>query len=178
MEAKEALATTFQAMRVRITKTFPDQIRAAVAELTDDQLWWRPNEQSNSVGNLVLHLTGSLNHYVNRQIGGIPFERHRDAEFAERKRIPREELMARFNEMVANAETTFASLTVDRLGDPSPEPKMHSILVEDIVGVATHIAAHTAQILWITKALREGALDDLWIRTHRQSVWKTRKPEA
>ncbi len=178
MESSEVLATTVQAMRVRITRAFPDQIRAAVAQLTDEQIWWRPNEQSNSVGNLVLHLTGSLNHYVNRQIGGIPFERHRDAEFAERKRIPRDELMAGFDEMVANAEKTFASLTPDRLGQASPEPKMSSILAEDIVGVVTHISAHAAQILWITKALREGALDEVWIRTHKQSAWPPRKPEA
>ncbi len=165
-------------MRARITRTFPDQIRAAVAQLTDEQIWWRPNEQSNSVGNLILHLTGSLNHYINRQIGGIPFDRDRDAEFAERKHIGRDELMAHFDDMIAKAKTTFDNLSLDRLGDPSPEPRMYRIVAEDIVGVCTHISAHAAQILWIAKALREGALDEIWIRTHRESAWVPREPKA
>lgn len=178
MDTGEVLAMTVQAMRVRITRTFPDQIRAALAELTDEQIWWRPNEQSNSIGNLVLHITGSLNHFLNRQIGGIAFDRNRAAEFAERKHVPRDELLAHFNEMVANAEKTFATLTTERLGEPSLEPRMYSILAEDIVGIATHLSTHAGQILWITKALREGALDELWMKTHRQSAWPPRKPEA
>lgn len=178
MDARDILAVTLQAMRVRITQTFPDQIRAALAELTDEQIWWRPNEQSNSVGNLVLHVTGSLNHYLNRQIGGIQFDRDRAAEFAERKRIPREELLEQFNGMVANAQRTFESLTAVRLGEASPEPRMSSIVAEDIVGIATHLSTHVGQILWITKALREGSLDELWMKTHRQSAWRPGKPEA
>ncbi len=176
MKSDDVLGAVLNAMRTRITKAFPDQIRAAVDQLTDEQIWWRPNEQSNSVGNLILHLTGSLNHYINRQIGGIPFERDRDAEFAERKEIPRQELMARFDEMIAKAKTTFDNLSLERLGDASPEPRMSTVIAEDIVGVATHIAAHAGQILWIAKALREGALDEIWIKTHRDSVWPPRKP--
>ncbi len=176
MSSEDVLGTALNAMRARITKTFPDQIRAAVAQLTDEQVWWRPNEQSNSVGNLILHLTGSLNHYVNRQIGGIPFDRDRDAEFAERRHISRDELMARFEDMVAKAKITFDNLSLQRLGDPSPEPRMSTFLVEDIVGVLSHISAHAAQILWITKALREGSLDEIWMKAHRESAWKPRKP--
>lgn len=178
MKSDDVLGAVLKAMRARITKTFPDQIRAAVAQLSEEQIWWRPNEQSNSVGNLVLHLTGSLNHYINRQIGGIPYDRNREAEFAERKRIPRDELMAHFDDMVAKAKTTFDNLTLERLGDPSPEPRMSTVVAEDIVGVVTHISAHAAQIVWITKALVEGSLDEIWIKAHRESAWPPREPKA
>jgi uncharacterized damage-inducible protein DinB len=177
MSADSVLATLLEAMRVRITRTFPEQIRAALSKLSDEQIWWRPHEKSNSVGNLVLHLTGSLNHYLNRQLGGMAFERDRDGEFAERTAIPRQELMTRFDEMVSNAEKTLAAITATHLGDASPEPRMNKIVAEDILGVLAHVSTHAGQILWITKMLEEGALDEVWIRTHRQTVWPP-KPGA
>lgn len=164
---------TIDALRSRITKVFPAQVRAAVDTLSEEQVWWRPNEESNSVGNIVLHLTGSLNHFLNRNIGGIEYARDRAAEFAERRTIPKDELMAMFDDMVARAERTFDGLTPERLGEPSPEPKMHQIVLEDLLGVLSHIANHTGQIVWIAKMLHGGEIDDVWIKTHRQlGAWK------
>ena len=37
--------------------------RAAVA-IPEDQLWTKPFPFGNSIGHLVLHLTGNLNHYI------------------------------------------------------------------------------------------------------------------
>lgn len=163
------------ALRSRITGVFPAQIRTAVASLTDEQLWWRPNEKSNSIGNLVLHLTGSLNHYLNRNLGGLDYRRDRAAEFAERRPLPKTEVLALFDDMVANAGKTFDRLTVESLAQPSPEPAMHSIVYEDIINIALHLSTHTGQILWIAKMLNEGALDELWMRTHRaEGAWRKR----
>ena len=160
------------ALRTRITGVFPEQVRAAVANLTDEQLWWRPNESSNSIGNLVLHLAGSLNLYLNRNIGGIAYERDRAAEFAERRPIPKAEVMATFDDMVARAERTFAALTTARLGDPSPEPTMHTIVFEDLINVLAHFSTHAGQILWIAKMLQEGSFREVWMKTHRkEGAW-------
>lgn len=161
------------ALHTRITRVFPEQVRAAIAPLDDEQLWWRPNESSNSIGNLMLHLAGSIDHYLNRNLGGLVFDRNRPAEFAERTHIPKDEVLARFDEMVANAERTFAQLTADKLAAPSPEPKMYAIVAEDIINVATHLATHVGQIIWIAKMLRDTSLDDLWMRAHKNGgAWK------
>ena len=161
------------ALRTRIVRVFPAQIRAAVEPLTDEQIWWRPNDQSNSIGNIVLHLTGSLNHYLGRNIGGIDYSRDRAAEFAERRQIPKPELLALFDDMVARAGRTFDSLTPERLADPSPEPSMHSMVLQDLVNVLGHLANHAGQIVWIAKMLRGDAVNEVWIRTHRElGAWK------
>ncbi|HVE69887.1 MAG TPA: DinB family protein [Thermoanaerobaculia bacterium] len=161
------------ALRTRVTGVFPAQIRAAIEPLTDEQIWWRPNEQSNSIGNLLLHLTGSLNLYLNRNIGRIDYTRDRAAEFAERRQIPKAELLALFDDMVARAGRTFDSLTPERLGDPSPEPAMHSYVVQDLVNAFGHLANHTGQIVWIAKMLQGDAVNEIWIRTHRDlGAWK------
>jgi hypothetical protein len=173
MHMSDPLHLTLDALRVRITRVFPVQVRECLDQLAEEQIWWRPNEGANSVGNLVLHLTGSLNHYLNRGIGGLPYQRDRAAEFAERRHIPKAELLAMFNEMVANAERTLAAVTPERAAEPSPEPAMYTLVIEDIIGIATHIASHAGQILWITKMLREGALRETWMRSHKhEGAWK------
>jgi hypothetical protein len=155
------------ALRTRITGVFPDQIRVAIAPLTDEQLWWRPNESSNSIANLMLHLTGSLNYFLNRNLGGL------EAEFAARGMMPKAEVLALFDEMTANATRTFDDLTPEGLSAPSPEQAMVSFVVEDLVNILAHIAAHTGQILWIAKMLTDGGLDDVWMKSHRsQGAWK------
>jgi uncharacterized damage-inducible protein DinB len=160
-------------LRVRITRVFPDQVRAAVEKLTDAQIWWRPNATSNSIGNLVLHLSGSLNHYLNRNIGGMTYDRNRDAEFAAQGPMPKQELMAIFDDMIAKAEETLGKLAPERLGDPSTDPERLTYLVEDLIGIVTHVSTHTGQILWIAKMLNEGSLDEVWMRTHkRMGGWK------
>jgi hypothetical protein len=165
------------ALRSRVTGVFPAQVRAALASLTEEQVWWRPNEKSNSIGNLVLHLTGSLNYYLNRNLGNIPYDRDRAAEFAERRPVPKTELLSLFDDMVAKAEKTFEGLTPDSLDAPSPEPAMASIVLEDLLNITAHVAAHTGQIVWIAKMLNEGAIDEVWIKTHRsEGAWKKRQP--
>lgn len=169
----DATSPTLAALCVRITRVFPSQIRSAVDSVTDEQLWWRPNEASNSIGNLVLHLAGSLNHFLNRNIGGFPYERDRDAEFSERGPIERAKLMSIFDGMVANAEKTLDKLAPEKLTGPSTDPERNVYLVDDLINIATHLANHAGQIVWIAKMLNEGCLDQVWMRSHkREGAWK------
>src|SRR6202040_1112598 len=73
MSTDEPGALALATLRGRITRIIPEQIRACIEELSDEQLWWRPNEQTNSVGNLVLHLSGSMRHYLSPGVGGIAY---------------------------------------------------------------------------------------------------------
>ena len=169
------LNAVLDSLHTRICRVFPAQIRACVEALTDEQIWWRPNESSNSIGNLVLHLSGSLNHYLNRQVGGMAYERDRAAEFAERRHVPKNELLAIFDDMVAKAEQTFAGITLARLEEASLEQRMQDYVVQDLLNIAIHVSTHAGQIAWITKMLQEGSLDELWMHTHRdEGAWKPR----
>ncbi len=172
----ELATPLLDSIRVRITRVLPAQVRAAVEKLDEEEIWWRPNEKSNSVGNLVLHLAGSLNLYLNNNIGGFEYHRDRPAEFAERGPIPKKDLLRIFDDMVAKAETSFARVTGDRLTAPSTDPERNTFLIEDLIGILTHVSTHTGQILWITKMLKEGALDEVWMRTHKhEGGWRKNK---
>jgi hypothetical protein len=96
------------------------------------------------------------------------------AEFAAGVSISKQQLLAVFDDMVEKAHATFASLDASRLGEPSTEPAYYSILFEDLFGVAVHLAAHTGQIVYVTKMLGAGSVNDLWTQTHRAArAWKT-----
>lgn len=162
-----------QALRIRTTKVLPAQVRRCIEELNDEQLWWRPNPQSNSVGNLVLHLRGAVLHYLCCGVGGLEYQRDRPAEFSASVRIDKQTLLAMFDDMVEKATQTFKALNAVELGEPSTEPKYYSILFEDLFGIVIHLATHTGQIVYLTKMLKENSIDELWMRTHRESgAWK------
>ena len=166
-------AFALNALRMRITKVLPAQIRLCIEQLSDDEIWWRPNSQSNSVGNLTLHVRGAVMHFLCRGVGGQSYDRDRPAEFATSS-MPKEQLLGLFDEMVAKAEETFGSLTESSLNDPSTEPTYYSTVFEDLFGVAIHVAVHTGQIIYVTKLLKEGSVNDLWAQTHRSlGAWKT-----
>jgi hypothetical protein len=174
MENDRVLADyALEALRLRVTKVLPAQIRSCVEKLNDEQIWWRPNEQTNSVGNLVLHVSGAVMHFLCRGVGGFDYERDRPTEFAT-KSMPKSELLAIFDEMVSKADATFIDVEASRLTDPSAEPTYYSTLYEDLFGIAIHVAVHTGQIVYITKLLEEGSVNELWMETHRSlGAWKS-----
>ena len=70
-------ASLIKEARRRLTQHFPAQVRACLDALSDEDLWWRPNEESNSVGNLVLHVCGSSRYFVGHGIGNSGYQRDR-----------------------------------------------------------------------------------------------------
>jgi hypothetical protein len=159
-----------QALQSRITNILPTQILSCVEELSEEQLWWRPNEESNSIGNLVLHLSGSLRHYVSKTVGSIDYERNRPAEFNERQALPKEQVVAIFKETIAQIKQIFESFDTKRFLDSTSEQAYNPTIFNLLYNVSIHIATHTGQIVFVTKMLKDGSLDDLWIRAHKGQV--------
>jgi hypothetical protein len=150
--------------RRRLVDGFPPQVRACVDVLTDEQVWWRPNEAANSVGNLVLHACGSSRHFLGHAVGGSGYVRDRDAEFAERGPVPRERLLALLAEAADEARAVVDALTPERLLEMTPLGPPHTVLAV-LVRTAHHWGVHSGQIVWATKLLRERPFDELWYRT-------------
>jgi hypothetical protein len=77
-------ATLLHLVRARLVDDYPAQIGECLDLMDDTDVWWRPDETVNALGNLVLHLAGSNRYYVGYGIGGRETHRDRDAEFAAR----------------------------------------------------------------------------------------------
>jgi len=149
----------------RLVRGFPQQVRACLDALSDEQIWWRPNPGSNSVGNLVLHLCGSTRHFLGRAVGGTDYRRDRPAEFAEQGPVPRERLRALFDETVAETESVLAALTPARLMEVTDGAGEPFTVLNLLLRTSHHWAVHVGQMVYTAKALREGVFDELWMKT-------------
>jgi len=104
----------------------------------DEQLWWRPNAWSNSIGNLVLHLCGNLSQWLLAAVGGRGYERDRPAEFAALGGPSAAELKARLAAVVAGCREVVSGLEGDALA------RQHTIQGQDIdgFGAVLHAVEH------------------------------------
>src|SRR5690348_17060498 len=86
------------------------KIERCLEKLTDEQIWWRANEESNSIGNLILHLCGNARQWIVCGVGAQPDARDRDAEFAQREIISRDELLTLLRSTLKEVRSTLLNL--------------------------------------------------------------------
>src|SRR5712692_1308890 len=98
-----------------LAKDFLPKIERCVGLLNDEQIWWRANEQSNSIGNLLLHLSGNVRQWIVCGLGGATDARDRDSEFAHRDLIPRDELLGRLKQTLLEADAALAKFDPNNL---------------------------------------------------------------
>jgi len=136
-------------------KTQLGKITACLQKLPERDLWWRPNEASNSAGNLVLHLSGNVGQWITSGIGGAPDVRRRDREFAERGPLPRRKLVAMLRTNVNQACRVLARTPGDSLGTPYSNLGFQMTRLAAILRIVEHFAYHSGQIAYITKLRTE-----------------------
>ncbi|HEX8198452.1 MAG TPA: DinB family protein [Pyrinomonadaceae bacterium] len=127
------------------------KIERAVNKMTDEQIWWRANEESNSVGNLLLHLAGNVRQWIVSGIGGAPDNRFRQIEFDERNQISGEELLAILRNVVETACAVLDNLNADDLLEKRSIQGRDTTVLSAIYHVAEHFAMHAGQIIFIAK---------------------------
>jgi len=152
-------------VRHRIVSAFPEQVRVALASLTDAEVWARPNEKSNSVGNLVVHLCGSSRHFLGRLVGGSDYLRDRDGEFARRDPLARAALLRLLEETVDEHARVLSALRPENLLEVKEGARKPFTVTELLLRVSHHWAVHTGQIVFHAKGLHPEAFDELWMKT-------------
>jgi uncharacterized damage-inducible protein DinB len=122
--------------------------------LSPQQIWWRPNPASNSVGNLVLHLSGNVRQWIISGLGGAADHRQRDTEFAEQGPMPRRVLISRLRKTVTEACRVLDRLTIDDLARAYTIQGFQVTGLEAVFHVTEHFSHHAGQIIQITKMLQ------------------------
>lgn len=157
-------STLLHVFRTRILRDFPEQIRSCLNVLNDAEVWWRPNEKANSIGNLILHMIGSTTFYLVQAIGGNEFLRDRPAEFSERSQLSGEHLLQKMDELLGKIDSITAGLTPEQLMQTTDRTGKTTTYAQILIHVMIHLSAHIGQIVYITKLLKEGAIDELWMK--------------
>jgi uncharacterized damage-inducible protein DinB len=138
-----------------LLKEYAVKIRLCLEQLSDDDLWWRPNERSNSIGNLMLHLAGNIRQWIVSGVGGEQDTRQRQAEFDERGPLPRNQVVARLETALADTDRVLATLDPAVLAQDRKIQGRDTNVLKAVYHIVEHFGMHTGQIMYITK-LRTG----------------------
>jgi uncharacterized damage-inducible protein DinB len=163
-EPQPASLAFLRQARFSLLEEYWVKIKSSVDLIEDEQLWWRPNEESNSIGNLLLHLSGNVRQWIIAGIGGAEYARDRQREFSERGSIGKAELLDLLKSTLAEVDAVLAGIerdVADSLSDAPLqrvcEPQGFNQTVLDAVAhVVGHFGYHTGQIIYITKLLESG----------------------
>jgi uncharacterized damage-inducible protein DinB len=133
-----------------------DGIRELVGPLEQREFWTKPVDPGNSVGHLVLHLTGNLNHFVGGQLGGTGYVRNREREFTETQVPSKEAALAGLDDAVATFRRVVGGLNEPQFLGPHPEGKFGSVL-DTLVHLLAHFALHRGQMSYIVRLVHPQA---------------------
>src|SRR5437762_11540424 len=97
--------------REKLLNQYWPRLRSCVESLSDEQVWWRPNDASNSVGNLLLHLTGNVQQWLVAAFEKLEDTRDRPAEFNERQIVPAAVLLEKLETTMRRASDVLDRLT-------------------------------------------------------------------
>lgn len=124
---------------------------AAIEQLRDEDVNWRPSEESNSIANLVLHMAGNIGQRLVATVSGGPDTRDRDAEFNSREFLTRGRVLEILGDAFGAADRVLESLPAERLAETRRVRDREMTVLDLIFGVTTHLSEHVGQILYIAK---------------------------
>lgn len=154
--ASDNIASEFIRESVHLLQQSLHKINHCLKQLDNDQIWWRPEPELNSIGNLVLHLCGNLNQWAICGIPGEKDERQREQEFHADARVSSEELESLLANTVAHACQVLQSLSADLMLEPRQIQGFSISVMGAISHTVPHFVGHTHQIIYITR-LQKGA---------------------
>jgi uncharacterized damage-inducible protein DinB len=137
--------------RYFLSNEYLPKIRLAIEPLSDDAIWWRANEASNSIGNLMLHLAGNIRQWIVSGIGGAADVRQRSTEFRARGGKDRTALLAHLTAAVDDVDAVLAKLSPDELLSERQIQGRSVTVFEAVYHVVEHFSTHTGQIILLAK---------------------------
>lgn len=126
-----------------------------IALFPDDESLWRTVPGiTNSAGNLALHVSGNLRHFVGKVLGGRTYVRDRPAEFG-RNAGTRSEIIEEIGSAIEVVREVLPAVREDRLVTMFPEPVM-GVPMETrrlVIQLAVHLAYHLGQAGYLRRVL-------------------------
>ena len=135
---------------------YPAKIRQCLDTLPPDATWQRSDAQSNSIGNLLLHLEGNVRQWIITNVGGQRGERHRSAEFAAITGDGADALYRRLRDTLDAADAVIAALSDADLESRRTIQGRDVTVFDAVYHVVEHFSLHTGQIILLTKLFAPG----------------------
>jgi uncharacterized damage-inducible protein DinB len=142
-------------VRRRLFAESVPRLKKCLSLLTETETWHRPNPNSNSVGNLVLHLCGNARQWILHGIGGAPDHRRRQTEFDETGPLPTASLVAKLDQLCAEVEVVLAQIGPETLIEDRTVQGFAENTISILIHVVEHFSYHTGQVSYYTKMCRD-----------------------
>ncbi len=153
-EEQNTPAIFLEFSRQKLLEQYWPRLRACVESLTDEQVWWRPNQASNSVGNLLLHLNGNVRQWLVASFNRLEDTRNRSVEFNAQEHSPRSLLIQQLDEALQQGAAVLSRLTETDLLTRFDIQGRNVTGLAAVYQVVEHFGLHYGQILYVTKMLR------------------------
>lgn len=138
--------------RKRLFEEGIPRLKKCMDMLSEEDIWIRPNEQSNSVGNLVLHLCGNVRQWLISGLGGAQDVRERDLEFSERGPLPKGQLVALLDQLEKDVEEVLNRIHAGELLKVRPVQIYQESGLSILIHVIEHFSYHVGQVTYFTKS--------------------------
>ncbi|MDF2923517.1 MAG: hypothetical protein K0R57_2431 [Paenibacillaceae bacterium] len=143
---KQLLVTKFEEIHRRMI--------LVLNQLNDEQVNWRPNESSNSIANLIVHIRCNIKERIGKGINRNDFQRDRDGEF-EQLYKSRQELIELTNESFGELIETAKNMTGKTLMDTQLVRDRERTNLDLLMQCAAHFSEHLGQVMYIGKMIRD-----------------------
>ncbi len=123
-------------------------MRREIEQYPDDELPWKAVPGlTNAGGNLVLHISGNLQHFIGTMLGGSSYVRNRDSEFV-RRGLTRVQLVHEVDQATHAVTKTLSTLPSAKLEGMFPQDINGNRVPTDIflVHLVAHLAYHLGQL--------------------------------
>jgi uncharacterized damage-inducible protein DinB len=125
-----------------LAEDYLSRIRTALVHLPVRDLWWRPNPESNSVGNLLLHLAGNARQWIVAGVGGQADHREREGEFSADGGLDAPEVLRRLEAVVQEVDDVLRALSPDALSERRVIQGRNVTVLDAIYHVVEHFSMH------------------------------------
>jgi len=137
----------------RISEESIERIKKCLDMITNDQIWQRPNKESNSIGNLILHLCGNARQWLICGLTDAPDTRNRSLEFDIHHNISKSEFITKLDELSSDIASLLKMIDVSNLVLPRKVQVFEETGISILIHVIEHFSYHTGQIVFYTKLL-------------------------
>jgi uncharacterized damage-inducible protein DinB len=139
----------------RYYKEAQQKVHALLEPLSDEQVWTKPYPYGNSIGHLLLHLTGNLSYYIGAEIGGTGYVRNRPLEFSDTTHHPKLLLLQRFDAAISVVIAALQAQHEDDWEKPFSGKGMEDAgdRFTAFLRCAGHISHHTGQMMYLSKQI-------------------------
>ncbi|WP_422080293.1 DinB family protein [Ulvibacterium sp.] len=129
-------------------------IHICMEQLSEEEIWTRHNESSNSIGNQILHLCGNITQYAIAALGQKADSRERNKEFETRSGYSKSQLVRMLEDTVEKAKRAINGSTVENLMRKRNVQGFYFSGMGIVIHVVEHYSYHVGQIAQWTKMLK------------------------